>query len=510
MYTYVRSVKLPDIRGRSAYITNKTGRHKDEDILCVGGPTSDWLPYVQYEKQHQRSSEQNNEGRELTVALPNSWGNLINRPLLKNRVENLAKKLLGKNSDYQYAVHWNSSHTNLHMHLIYSERIKRSQTNAKGATSDFYDRDIYLTNEGKIARKKADRAVDEQGNVKPPIHRKGEPKNVEFSVKNTKYKSKAWVQEVKKVVSRTFALEADKKHVTNYLHTFHQGKAPDAAERTKAINSSIRAVNKWLDERKKEGYTLKKEGDKVYNELYKRTVGIIEDGTDIEDWIEKNVFLNADKVHRKEQKKEERAERAAERKEAAQRQAAEKILSNAYNTAIKLYESRVSRDLPYNNNKYDALKELTGNEYGSYDKGIHSKLEKNFQKLLKQVSEVKKARELMQQLDAYFDKMLSADGHHRFITSFEEPYTAARELMYDINKASTEPKLSFTPPPSPKEREERKREKRAAEARYIETIRQQQREREREREKDKPRKAPSAPVPEPERPQNRKRDTWSR
>lgn len=508
MYTYVRSVKLPDIRGRSAYITNKTGRHKDEDILCVGGPTFDWLPYVQYEKQHQRSSEQNNEGRELTVALPNSWGNLINRPLLKNRVESLAKKLLGKNSDYQYAVHWNSSHTNLHMHLIYSERIKRSQTNDKAPTSDFYDRDIYLTNEGKIARKKADRAVDEQGNVKPPIHRKGEPKNVEFSVKDTKYKSKAWVQEVKKVVSRTFALESDKKHVTNYLHTYHEGKAPAAAERTKAINSSIRAMNKWLDERKKEGYTLKKEGDKVYNELYKRTVGIIEDGTDIEDWIEKNVFLNADKVHRKEQKKEERAERAADRKEALQRQAADKVLLNAYNTAIELYGSRVSRDLPYNNNKYDALKELTGNEYGSYDKRTHSKLEKNFQKLLKQVSEMKKARELMQQLDAYFDKILSTDGHYRFITSFEEPYTAARKLISDINKASTEPKLSFTQPPSPKEREEQKRERRATEARYNEAIRQQQ-EREREREKDKPQKAPS--VPELERPKKRKkRDTWSR
>lgn len=502
MYTYVRSVKLPDIRGRSAYITNKTGRHKDEDILCVGGPTSDWLPYVQYEKQHQRSSAQNNEGRELTVALPNSWGNLINRPLLKNRVESLAKKLLGKNSDYQYAVHWNSSHTNLHVHYIYSERIKHSQTNAKGATSDFYDRDIYLTNEGKIARKKADRAVDEQGNVKPPIHRKGESKNVEFSAKDTKYKSKAWVQEVKKVVSRTFALEADKKHVTNYLHTYHEGKAPAAAERTKAINSSIRAVNKWLDERKKEGYTLKKEGDKVYNELYKRTVGIIDDGTDIEDWIEKNVFLNADKVHRKEQKKEERAERAADRKEAAQRQAAEKVLLNAYNTAIELYGSRVSRDLPYNNLTYDALKEING----SYDKREHPKLEKKLQKLVKQVSELKKTRELMQRLDAYFEKILSTDGHYRYITVFEEPYTVAKKLMSDINRASSESNVSFTPPPSPKEREERKRENRAAEARHIETLRQRQR----EKEKDNPKRVQTSPAPEPERSKSHKRDTWSR
>lgn len=502
MYTYVRSVKLPDIRGRSAYITNKTGRHKDEDILCVGGSTSDWLPYVHYEKQHQRSSEQNNEGRELTVALPNSWGSFIGKALLKSRADSLAQKLLGKNTDYQYAVHWNRSHTNLHMHLIYSERIKRSQTNEKASASDFYDRDIYLTNEGKIARKKADRAVDEQGNVKPPIHRKGEPKNVEFSAKDTKYKSRAWLQEVKKVISRTFALEADKKHVTNYLHTFHEGKAPAAAERTKAINSSIRAMNKWLDERKKEGYTLKKEGDKVYNELYKRTIGIIEDGTDLEDWIEKNVFLNADKVHRKEEKKEERAERAAERKEAAQRQAAEKVLLNAYTTAIELYGSRVSRDLPYNNLTYDALKEING----SYDKREHPKLEKKFQKLVKQVSELKKTMELMQLLDDYFEKTLSTDGHYRYITAFEEPYTAARKLMSDINRTSSEPNVSFTPPPSPKEREERKRENRTAEARYIEALRQRQR----EKEKDSPKKEQPSPAPELERSKSRKRDTWSR
>lgn len=502
MYTYVRSVKLPDIRGRSAYITNKTGRHKDEDILCVGGPTSDWLPYVHYEKQHQRSSEQNNEGRELTVALPNSWGSFIGKPLLKSRADNLAQKLLGKNSDYQYAVHWNSSHTNLHMHLIYSERIKRSQTNEKAPTSDFYDRDIYLTNEGKIARKKADRAVDEQGNVKPPIHRKGEPKNVDFSAKDTKYKSRAWLQEVKKVISRTFALEADKKHVTNYLHTFHEGKAPAAAERTKAINSSIRAMNKWLDERKKEGYTLKKAGDKVYNELYKRTVGIIDDGTDLDTWFYKNVATNADKVQLKEQKKEERAEKTAERKEAAQRQAAEKVLLNAYNTAIDLYGSRVSRDLPYNNLTYDALKEING----SYDKREHPKLEKKFQKLVKQVSELKKTRELMQQLDDYFEKTLSTDGHYRYITVFEEPYTAARKLMSDINRASSEPNVSLTPPPSPKEREERKRENRAAEARHIETLRQRQR----EKEKDSPKRVQPSPAPEPERSKSRKKDTWSR
>lgn len=85
MYTYVRATKLPDIVGRSAYITNKTGRHKAEDILYCGGAVEDWKPYQDYERAHQRSSEPNNEGRELIIALPNSWGSLIARPLLKKQ-----------------------------------------------------------------------------------------------------------------------------------------------------------------------------------------------------------------------------------------------------------------------------------------------------------------------------------------------------------------------------------------------------------------------------------------
>lgn len=112
----------------------------------------------------------------------------------------------------------------------------------------------------------------------------------------------------------------------------------------------------------------------------------------------------------------------------------------------------------------------------------------------------------MQRLDAYFEKTLSTDGHYRYITVFEEPYTEARKLMSDINRASSEPNVSFTPPPSPKEREERKRENRAVEARRNEILRQRQR----EKEKDSPKKVLPSPAPEPERSKSRKKDTWSR
>ena len=494
MYTYVRATKLPDIVGRSAYITNKTGRHKAEDVLYCGGAVEDWKPYQNYERTHQRSSEPNNEGRELIVALPNSWGSLIAKPFLRSRVDSLAQKLIGKDTDYQFAVHWNSKHTNLHAHIIFSEREKCPQINSKGATSNYYDRDIYLTQDGKIARRRVDRAVDEQGNVKPPIHRKGEPKEQEFTVKDVKYKSKEWLQGVKKAVSRTFALESDKKHVTNYLHTYHEGKAPKAAETAKTYNEIVRSLNQWLDERKKEGYVLKKAGDKAYYELFQRTVGNIEDGKDLEEWFYSNIALNADKVQRKEQKKAEREDRAADRKAAAQEQNAQKALEIAYNAAIEVYNSRVSRDITKNNCTYDALRELTGNEYGTYNRKEHAKLEKNLNKAVQKAAALGKLEDLAVKLEQYFHNKLSinySSGRSRSaISSFDEPFTIADELLREVSGSS-----SYSIPQSPSQYkaavEERKREERAS----IERLRAQYAREQAEKEKSRP-KTYEAPAPQ--------------
>lgn len=508
MYTYVRATKLPDIVGRSAYITNKTGRHKAEDIVCCGGAVEDWKPYQTYERNHQRSSEPNNEGRELIIALPNSWGSLIARPLLKSRMESLIQQLIGKNTDNQYAVHWNKAHTNLHAHIIFSERQKCPQTNAKGATSDFYDRDIYLTQDGKIARRKADRAVDEHGNVKPPVHRKGEPKELAFTAKDTRYKSKEWLQGVKQAVKRRFALEIEKKHITNYLHTYHEGKAPRAAEIVKQRNEIIRSINQLLDERKKEGYVLKKEGDKAYSELYKRAVGIIEDGKDIDEWFYENIALNAEKVQQQLRKKEERAARAADRKAAAQEQAAEKVLDTAYKLAIDCYNSRVSRDIERNNYTSEALGELTGSEYGAYISKEHPKLEKNLKKAVQEVAKVGKTRELAAKLELYFQKKLTIDysAHgmsSSYIAYFEEPFRAADVLMKEIAGSS----CCYDLPPSPSQHkaaeEKRKREERAA----LERAREKAAKERAEKEKSRPK---TYEAPAPVRSPKKKHDDWSR
>ena len=78
--------------------------------------------------------------------MPNEWKDL-EKDELARRVDFLSQRAIGAdiNQEYQWAVHWNQARTNLHAHVIFSER--KLQLNDK-ATSR-WDRDIYLTAEGK-------------------------------------------------------------------------------------------------------------------------------------------------------------------------------------------------------------------------------------------------------------------------------------------------------------------------------------------------------------------------
>lgn len=220
MQSFVRMSKLTDIVGRADYISNE----KRQEHIIVERSYADWKPYQEYERSHQKTNKANNEGRELIIALPNEWQNLSEIELAY-RMNMLAQKILPNKYDYQWAVHLNKKETNLHAHLIFSERSR-----SYGSVGT-WDRDVYLTNDGKVARRKADRAVDENGNVKPPVHRKGEPKSdgkVQFTVKDTRYKSDKWLEQVKQDVIefyKAYGISVDKQGL---LHQYHEGKGSEA------------------------------------------------------------------------------------------------------------------------------------------------------------------------------------------------------------------------------------------------------------------------------------------
>lgn len=146
MKGFARVTKLSNVGGRADYISNPD---RQESIVAASEPV-DWKPYHDYEMANQKTAARNNEGREVVIALPNKWA-ALSRDELTRRAEKLAVTAAGKSTDMQWAVHWNKAHTNLHIHVIFSERQREKEPGR-------WDRDIYLTDEGKVARRKADRA----------------------------------------------------------------------------------------------------------------------------------------------------------------------------------------------------------------------------------------------------------------------------------------------------------------------------------------------------------------
>lgn len=232
MQNFVKVTKLTNISGRADYISSPERQEK----ILASSPAVDFKPYAEYERTHQRSDTPNNEGREIIIALPNQWSEL---PIeeLSDYAQKLAEAAIGKNTDMQWAVHWNKPHTNLHMHCVFSERKKRK-------SSKVYDRDIYLDNDDKIARTRAARATDTQGNILPPVHRKGELQG-DFTDKNKRYTERSWVEDTKKVIEDTFIQLGVKIQAPEIFHQYHEGKGSEALI-IKKKNQAVKIVNQQL------------------------------------------------------------------------------------------------------------------------------------------------------------------------------------------------------------------------------------------------------------------------
>ena len=152
---------------------------------------------------------------------------------LEWQAHRLAVVAAGKETDMQWAVHWNKNRTNLHMHVIFSER-----------TRDFnpgkWDRNIYQNKDGGVARKKADRAIDKNGNY-IVLHKKGEVKEG-FTAKDPAYIKRSWIPTVKDQLKQELQAMGVTLDPPNPLHEYHEGKGNMAAE-IRAKNDIIRANN---------------------------------------------------------------------------------------------------------------------------------------------------------------------------------------------------------------------------------------------------------------------------
>lgn len=196
---YVQNQKIKDVVGRSDYISN---HDRQEDIvLHKSEMTFEWSYYRDYERQNQKSNRANNEAREMIIALPNELDD--DHPKLEKMCDELVQDLIGGQHDYEYAVHWNHTKTNLHVHILYSER----EVTTGELISKKYKRDIWMNKDTHVLAK----ADSENAEL---IHKKGEvmlddlgnPKyeTDPLTTKDKKFIPKGWLKEAHRITQKVF------------------------------------------------------------------------------------------------------------------------------------------------------------------------------------------------------------------------------------------------------------------------------------------------------------------
>lgn len=199
--TFSRMSKIQNAAGRSDYISNTS--RQEEIILHENHKQHTWQEYAEYEKANQRSASANNEAREIIVALPND---LAEQPeKLSGLCQEIAKQTLGENRDYEFAVHWNKDRTNLHAHILFSERERVQKVMPK-----IYKRDMWYD----IATNKMAKAGAAGAELR---YRKGE---VQRTADGTpKYSSEPFTAKDKAFISKQY-LQTCNKAICEVLNSY--------------------------------------------------------------------------------------------------------------------------------------------------------------------------------------------------------------------------------------------------------------------------------------------------
>lgn len=246
---YARETALKNVRGRSDYITNE--QRQEHIIMKKSHMNYTWNDYVQFEKEHKKSVNENIQARETVIALPNDLSNNPNE--LEAFCDALGTALYGNNRDYEYAVHWNKDKTNLHVHFIYSERERNNERHPK-----LYKRDLWVdATTGKTCKKEHPNATlrlkkgeiqkDKEGNIKY--------EKANFSVKDKKYNNKNWLKERNLLIEGVF--RRFKRRIDNFDPKRH---IPQKKLYKGAKNDYIDYARVWND-------NAKIENQKRYDEI---------------------------------------------------------------------------------------------------------------------------------------------------------------------------------------------------------------------------------------------------
>ena len=192
-HSFIEMTKLSNVEGRISYITSE----KKQEFLYATYDTEDSSFWGELAKCCQTEFKKNGtngkciEARELVIALPEEFINIKPDELLKFLMEKFREKY---DVPCVAALHHNKRKTNLHIHLIFSERRLLDEPVIKTAT-----RNMFYDESGKHVRTKKE-ILDGDGKVRRGcrIIKKGEVyERILFDKKDVRFKQKGFLNEVK-------------------------------------------------------------------------------------------------------------------------------------------------------------------------------------------------------------------------------------------------------------------------------------------------------------------------
>lgn len=245
---YGRVQKISNAVGRSDYLTDKN--RQEEVVLHKENMRYSWAEHSAFEEAHQKTNVANNIALEVHVALPNELDQ--NREKLEKICDDLVHNIVGENKDYEYAVHWNHARTNLHLHILFSERECQTELEPKVYKKDiWHDKDTH-----KLAKANAENAV--------LVHRKGDiQKNKDgsikyqtdiFKAKDRRFIESSWVHEKNRIVEsvmKSYGYNLEYRDQENpYLSQkkLYKGASEDYLEKARAWNTEVKRYNEGVKE----------------------------------------------------------------------------------------------------------------------------------------------------------------------------------------------------------------------------------------------------------------------
>ena len=250
--SFIEMAKLHDLSGRITYISSHAKQEHLYEVYATEPDREFWRELAKCNQEEFEKSGTNGkciEARELMIVLPESFIHYDHDYLLKRMVDEFKKQY---GVECFAALHHNKRKTNLHIHMIFAERMRLEQPEEKTAT-----RNMFYDEQGHHVRTKKE-ILDGNGNIRKgcKIIKKGEVYERKiFTTKDGRFKQESFLDEAKvfytDLINQMALDDKDRLSIFDkngpYLATKKVGKNNPKAEEIKADNEIRMEWNRAVD-----------------------------------------------------------------------------------------------------------------------------------------------------------------------------------------------------------------------------------------------------------------------